>query len=124
MIKKLKTDVDKEELKLALLSCLKSEHPERKGKQVISYKYKVIGWFERGVLKPMCLLCETKENVVCKAYYIHEEKRNITVIVYFLCGECYDELQAQNEQERKSIVSKVIEPKIETCLKTGTFFEA
>ncbi len=94
----------------------------KSGKHLIPYHWRKLGWIEpNGTWRPMCLLCETKDNITCRAYWLSEEKEGLMLTMYFLCDVCYEELEAQTEKERESMVAKVIEPKIEMWLKTGTW---
>lgn len=80
-------------------------------KKIESYKKALLVEVKEKKLLPVCILCDTTDNISVKALWVDDERKR--AILYFLCRDCGDEFLRLSDTDRKSIVAKVIEKKID-----------
>jgi len=75
------------------------------------YKFSLISSITQSAIIATCILCNTNQNVTVRALWVDNERKR--VIMYHLCKDCWDEFYGLGETQRESIVSKIIEKRIE-----------
>lgn len=86
------------------------KHSKTNWEKIKKYKQSVTAKIEGKKVIPFCILCETEDNITWRALWVDGERKKVTF--YFLCNECGEELHSLPEADRKSIVEKVIEKRI------------
>jgi hypothetical protein len=112
---------DEDLMKASLMKLMKDKGYCDHGKAVVRLdKWAKVGWTKNGVFYPMCLLCETFQNLTTKGVWVEERKNGFWVVLYYLCNDCFKDLKNQPEKQRQSMEKKVIERKIRLIFKIGT----
>jgi hypothetical protein len=73
------------------------------------YRFSVFCEIELNVIVPSCILCNSR-NIGLEAFWVNDREKTVTK--YFLCESCTNEFLNLSESDRKSVVEKVIEPRI------------
>jgi 3,4-dihydroxy-2-butanone 4-phosphate synthase len=59
-----------------------------------------------------CMLCDTTNNITVTGMWTDNEARMNTV--YFICEDCAKEFEGMSEDQRVSIIEKIIEKRIDS----------
>ncbi len=78
------------------------------------YQKSIVAKIEGKKIVPACIFCEAENNINVRAFWVDDGRKK--VIMYHLCKACGDEFFSLPEAQRESLVTKVIEKRINALL--------